>query len=485
MGEKDIVDIVLFPVYDKSHFREMIKLGSLLARSSSYSPKILFIRYYPLQEMDISECERRSIKYKINYNLEAVRESASPRRSLLKRPIKISCRKIWGHLSGKLSDIVRKSFLWKLIFLIRKIQKIKKVIRELKPTAIVLPAEHIDQLSTIFVKAGHYYNVPSAVFPSWMAGPDEAAGHLKNSDLYHLNRWSNKLAGWFYPNWVHHHQGQALIRKPASAVLAMECLGLAPPNPWVLHSGQADVICVESQAMADYGISLGLEPERIKVTGSPAHDILARGMEQIDDQRDGLLAELGLPSGRRIILTALPPDFFHARQAECEFESYDSLVESWVASLAELTEVNVIINLHPSMTYDRFCYLERNNVRISSRGIDALIPLCDLFVASISATIQWAIACAKPVLNYDVYGYRYPDYVGVPGVLLAENKKEYANLLERLTGDQEFMARVAQAQAEVAEYWGILDGQSGRRIRGLLGHLVGAGGQPGGGTGLR
>ncbi len=35
----------------------------------------------------------------------------------------------------------------------------------------------------------------------------------------------------------------------------------------------------------------------------------------------------------------------------------------------------------------------------------SLVPLCSLYVASVSATIRWAIACGKPVVNYDVYRF--------------------------------------------------------------------------------
>ena len=61
-----------------------------------------------------------------------------------------------------------------------------------------------------------------------------------------------------------------------------------------------------------------------------------------------------------------------------------------------------------------------------------LVPLCDVFVASISSTIRWAIACGKPVVNYDVYRYRYTDFIGVEGVLTCEEQDEFVSVLRRL-----------------------------------------------------
>jgi hypothetical protein len=96
------------------------------------------------------------------------------------------------------------------------------------------------------------------------------------------------------------------------------------------------------------------------------------------------------------------------------------------------------------------------------------VPLCDLYVASVSSTIRWAIACGKPVINYDVYQYGYADYVGVAGVLLVRTRMEFRDALRKLSGDASVRDKLAERQRNDSSRWGMLDGRSGRRIVALL-----------------
>ncbi len=73
----------------------------------------------------------------------------------------------------------------------------------------------------------------------------------------------------------------------------------------------------------------------------------------------------------------------------------------------------------------------RLGVRLVTDDIARLIPLCDVFVASVSATISMALACGKPVVNYDVYRFRYDDFEGVPDLHTFENRSEFAQRLTK------------------------------------------------------
>ncbi len=97
-----------------------------------------------------------------------------------------------------------------------------------------------------------------------------------------------------------------------------------------------------------------------------------------------------------------------------------------------------------------------------------LVPLCDLYVAAVSSTIRWAIACGKPVINYDVYQYDYKDYEGVEAVSLVNTREEFRDLLQELTTNRDRLAAMAATQQRESTRWGCLDGMSGQRILALL-----------------
>jgi len=101
-----------------------------------------------------------------------------------------------------------------------------------------------------------------------------------------------------------------------------------------------------------------------------------------------------------------------------------------------------------------------------------LIPLCDIFVASVSSVIRFALACGKPVIDYDIHKFRYNDYLNVPGVFITESQKEYQKILHLWTSNPEELVKVAHKQRLYAKRWGILDGKAGERILALFDELT-------------
>lgn len=259
---------------------------------------------------------------------------------------------------------------------------------------------------------------------------------------------------------------------PASQVFAREWLGIAPPLPWILHSGYSDALAVESEAVREYCIAEGLLPEKIKVTGSSTHDIISATILKSAGKRLELCADLSLTDDRPMILSALPPDSLDMDRPQCDFKKYDDLVEFWCRSLTAIKTYNIVICLHPSVTEQEMKHIERFGVKITKDPTYQLIPLCDIYVASISSTIQWAIACGKPVVNYDVYRYRYADYVNVDGVISIEDKSDFVNTLQRLTSDANYCAEIAARQSVHASRWGRLDGRAGDRLTQLFDDLI-------------
>jgi hypothetical protein len=175
-----------------------------------------------------------------------------------------------------------------------------------------------------------------------------------------------------------------------------------------------------------------------------------------------------------LILTALPPDFLDqpGGRPECDFREFERLVDFWLNTCCSIPGHNVMVALHPSVAPADAVTFERHGARIASLNTAELIPLCDIFVASISSTIRWAIACGKPVINYDVYRYRYTDFVGIEGVLTFEEQDEFISILRRITSDATYAMEIRRKQAAIAPLWGRLDGKSGQRMVELVRRLL-------------
>jgi len=139
-----------------------------------------------------------------------------------------------------------------------------------------------------------------------------------------------------------------------------------------------------------------------------------------------------------------------------------------MSALQESEGWNILISLHPSVDPATMRYLETDRIKIGPGNTASLVALCDVFVASVSSTIRWAIACGTPVVNYDVYRYRYSDYLGVPGVLILEEQQEFRSALRRLTSDAGYLEQIRLKQQACAAHWGVLDGQAGQRLLALF-----------------
>lgn len=359
--------------------------------------------------------------------------------------------------------------------------EIDGLLAAIDPRLLVLGGDMAGYDTALYIKRARMQGVPTLIVPSTMSNGLEQAEVYFGDSNYHVDGWVRKLIAVLFPKWVRSHRGKRLFRCPPGRVLAMEFARLAPPQPWVFNSGRADAIAMESQAMIDYYAKVEMSGDHMVLTGSLSDDTMAEILRNAEALKNLLCAELDLKPNRPLILTALPPDFLYLQggRPECDFQNYEQLVDFWIDSLVQLKDCSRIVALHPSVDVASMRHIERGGIRIGRRRTAEMVPLCDVYVASISSTIRWAIACGKPVVNYDVYRYRYTDFVEVPGVLTMEDQGGFRALLQRLATDSTFRESVAQAQQSVAVQWGLLDGRVGDRMLSLVDRLTKRAGRQG------
>ena len=442
-----------------TYFSVLIDTAKYMKKNSSYKPILLFASHYPTVKNDIKICEREKIDY--------IFESSNLGYRIEKKSF-----------FNKMTNLINNNFFIcslgnNIIQYKREFNLVKKIIIKTKPSIIVLAGDNVGYNTSIFIKMGHKFNISSIILPSWMAGAREAAEAYYYDGRHNCKRITNYIAGLFFPDWTYKHKGKRLIRWPAPILLTLKLFKLDPPVPWALNSGYADVIAAESKGMYKYMVEEGLTKSKIKLTGSLSNDALASCMQTSDKEKRKFFLKNGFNLKQKTILCALPPNMLYGLgRQECEFKTYRDLVEFWMRSISNLG-YNVMVSLHPSTKYSDVSYLKKKyGVKIFTDPICKLIPHCDLFIASISATIQWAIACSKPVINFDVYHYRYTDYVGVSGVINVESGSDFIKELGKITKNDKYFQKLKEFQESNAQGWGMLDGKSGKRIIKIITNLT-------------
>jgi hypothetical protein len=202
-----------------------------------------------------------------------------------------------------------------------------------------------------------------------------------------------------------------------------------------------------------------------------ADDTLFEVGTQREERRRALMETLGLDPNRGLLVVAFPPNQFGApSKIGFEYASFADLVDGWLRALSPLAgQINIVLRAHPRLSPDELAPFERIGCRIFTGRTEELVPLADVFVASISATMRWALALGIPVINYDCYRYRYDDYRGAQGMILVEDQRTFASALQQICLEPAaaYWALRALQDADRAN-WGRIDGQFSMRLLALL-----------------
>lgn len=351
----------------------------------------------------------------------------------------------------------------------RAIRRVERYLSVLRPDAIVVAEDNIQTFTRIFTAGGRRLGIPSIVLPYTIPNPKEAAQYYFDDRSYRADRIAARFFVRFFPKWRYEHNGRALIRLPVHKALAIESFGYSTPAPWILNRGSSAAIALDSETMRETYLNLGFPPEQLSVTGSPQSELLHQVMQQKEQHRQQVCKEYDFEAGRPLVVCAFPPDQYSGSSISgFEFPTFDALVAAWMQALGSISDrANVLVRPHPRLDATLLARYERPGLKVSTLPTARLVPLSDLYVACISATIGWAVSCGIPVINYDTYRFRYGDFDAAAGVLPVEHGDAFRALLERFIADPAFAADVTAKQRSVMGRWGLVDGKFGERFSAL------------------
>lgn len=346
----------------------------------------------------------------------------------------------------------------------RNSKNFSAIVARVDPDVIILPEDIVGPITPLFIKAGHRHNIPSVIIPYTISNQQEAFRSLLSNPSYVLSNPANRLVAWFFPRWRMQENGVSLVRLPAPYIVCNELTRTAPPDPWMMNSGYANRILVENEAMLDYYCSSGLPVSKMAVVGAIYDDQLAAYAADKPNKRCKLDAELGFDSAKPFLLIGGTADQTSNCPPGFEFADMSEFCRQFALAFVPLKEhYNIAIRPHPNNLAMGEVFA-RNGIVATLRDTAELVPICDFYVAISSATIRWAIACAIPTINYDVFHYAYDDYKKVDGVLNLDRFEDVRAALADLSPDGANIARLRTEIRRSAARWGMLDGKSTARI---------------------
>jgi hypothetical protein len=282
---------------------------------------------------------------------------------------------------------------------------------------------------------------------------------------------SSKILSRFMPQWILETDDGLTTRLPPPLAVSLFLHGIAPAQPWTVHGGRASKIAVESSVMFAHYLREGVPRHKLALTGSPANDELRVAMHS--DPVSQLAFDRGVKraKGQTVILCALPPSYLPDRAQHSDFSTFADLALFWIDTLVAQRSATVAFQLHPAMR-SADAAMVRERVNVTSANIVELVPHVDVLVTSVSSIIRFAIACRKPVINYDVYGFKNPEYIGAPGVINIDRAIDFASAIERIVSDEQYYTQLTASQLQNGADWGSLDGMAAERLMALVKDLV-------------
>jgi hypothetical protein len=382
------------------------------------------------------------------------------------RPLARAVRHTWACVRG----LPPLSYIIALALCGYRRARARWIVKKMSPDVIVLFEDNIGNFTRYIGAAAARFGVPYVVLPTTIPNPREAASFFRSSKAHALSGLLARRVARRWPQWVYDFDGHRMLRLPPADIIAMRCLGVDSSHPWVLNSGQASAICVECTANKTIYERLGLKARQLATIGNLADDTLFEVSNARQERRRSLLAELGLDPDSMLLVVAFPPNQFGApSKGTFEYASFADLKDGWLRALAPLTsDVNIVLRAHPRLNPDELEPFVTAGCHVFTGPTEELVPLADLFVASISATIRWALAVGIPVINYDCYRYRYDDYRDAQGMVLVEDRQSFASALREICFDPVAHRKLCEKQSSDRGNWGCIDGQFSRRFLAVL-----------------
>lgn len=386
--------------------------------------------------------------------------------------------KVFGSLLAPFYNY-RRGFLKPLRTLKKRRKRFIKVLNKVKPDILILNNANGSTYSEIYINECRKRNIPSILIPFTYVFPIAPAKVVYNNKAYSVKGWRKLVMEKFFRRWLKPFRNKLLTRVPFGVALGHKLLGIEPPLPWVQDSSTCKYILAESEFLRDHYIDLGIPPEQIKLTGKPNMDYLFKLSKKSESLRAKIIKEHKFPKRKPIITVAIPPaiDVYSKKQFKVEFRNHDEIFKYLVEKVSKIKTHSIILSLHPSLRNNpqdvkRYESYQKKNVRISNRSTAEMIAASDMYIASASGTIIWALALGVAVMDYDVLGLGFSYFDKNPDVITPKNKSAFQKEIRRLSTKPAFIKEIRKKLEKKKGYYGILDGKCTKRIDDIITELT-------------
>lgn len=349
------------------------------------------------------------------------------------------------------------------------------LLNELKPGVMVVAEDGVSGPLAL-IKAAQSSHVPVAVLPYGYGTQRDFEIALeaksRRGEIERPTGRNGAAIKLLAREWIKRGEFAGVLLFPSDYIVVLESAGIRVNNAWIVHGGTADRLLVESPVMLELYRSEGVPASKLVLTGSPYGDFVLEALAEDGAARKAFRQPRTIDPAETRLLVSWPPSYHDQRGERSEFATYTEMTQAILGGLRRLPDMRVTVSIHPAVPADQRDAIVASGVEVSDEYVLRLIPRHDIYVSYYSSTIRWAIACGKPVLNYDAYQLALDVYDQAPGVITTASSAALLDQAATLASSDEAFRRMAQAQIDVAPRWGLLDEPAMPRLLAELDHLT-------------
>lgn len=370
-----------------------------------------------------------------------------------------------------------KSITLEHFILRKKVTRLKKQFRDLKPTAIVTSQDRLPDFLPA-MRAIEALGFPLLLIPAHsICMPDGGAfmrlqrkqlelmvGLNKEIPMEKSLKFTallNKLADWLLHDQIFESRFGRQLFSPAKELFTYKLAGILPPNLWQHGTRFSNFIILSGSDEERVCQAAGIPRRKIFTLGSPALDAVTNELiRNREVNRKNLFETYDLIPDKKLVILALPPLYEHDMKSEEEHLYW--LRE--ILKLSKMADANILISLHPKMAPTRYAWIiEEFGIKILQGTLKDALGSADIFVgAAYSATIRWAMAARIPCLNLDFWELNESTYADIAEYPTVKELQTYEQSLKKLIDSRTDKEETPIPMNLVA------DGKSSQRILDLI-----------------
>lgn len=468
----------LFVVFNEAHFKELIRVIEFLSTIDTFQLLVVFEYKYENCEEHILRClELNALCFDGKCDpLDITLSNIAPAPTATPIPdedANFLIRNMLLRINQVTFSIYQMYRGWQL--------RNKTFLMRFKPDIVIQAEVTLNYpMGMMWIDEGHKLDIASLIVPFGLMGLPynrEMAMFYSEDPTRHVNNDSRveRFVSLWASKMVAEHKGIRVFRMPLAETIASKLTNIVPKLPWNPNSCNADAIAVESEGMYDLYKTGGFPEKQLQVVGAMYYDDIATIIDDYNNLRTQLYQDYDIPSSHKLAICGFPPDQFGSRTyGEDTIKNFSDIIAVYAEIFSKIEGWTFLVNPHPRVQNRDFSVLEAiDNVRLTYTDIVQLIPLGDIYVSSSSSsTIRVSVACEKPTIDYDIYGYDHQQFESVSGVTKFRGKKEFSDFLQAITQDETIYTEQLALIRQDATKWGVLDGNVGERLLKLINTLI-------------